>query len=182
MPRIPPLEPPYGADVAPSMAKRTLADGTVPMLFRVIGSSPRAWTKFIAGSLLDPGPLSMRLRELVIFRTAARIGADYEWGMHATLFAGRCAIDQDQLDALAGGSYAWPADEAALIATVDALIDRRHLTDAEHARMAAHFSPDQQIEIVQLVGFYQAVGLIVGAFDIPPEAGTPHIPPTTLSP
>ncbi|MBA3897335.1 MAG: carboxymuconolactone decarboxylase family protein [Sphingomonadaceae bacterium] len=159
------------------MTRRTLPDGRTPMLFRVIGTSPRAWGKFIAGSLLDPGPLSMRARELAIFRTAARIGADYEWGMHATLFAERCAIDEAQLLALAGkGDHDWTADEAALIATVDALIDDRHLSDTQHARMAEHFTPEQQLEIVQLVGFYQAVGLIVGAFAIPPEPGTPHIP------
>jgi alkylhydroperoxidase family enzyme len=179
MPRIPPLSPPYAADIAPSMTRRTLPDGTAPMLFRVIASSPRAWGKFIAGSMLDPGPLSMRDRELVIFRTAARIGADYEWGMHATLFAERCAIDAAQLGALAKGApddQIWTDAEQALVATVDALIADRHLSDDQHARMAAHFSPDQQLEIVQLVGFYQSVGLIVGAFGIQPEASAPHIP------
>ena len=177
--RITPLSPPYDTDVAPSMARRTLPDGTAPMLFRVVATSPRAWKKFIAGSLLDPGPLSMRLRELVIFRTAARVGADYEWGMHATLFAERCAIDARQLDALAlspPDDPLWSPAETALLATVDALIDDRHLSDAQHAHMAAHFTPEQQLEIVQLVGFYQGVALIVGAFAIPAEAGTPHIP------
>lgn len=178
-PRIPPSSPPYAADIAPSMTRRTLPDGTSPMLFRVIASSPRAWGKFIAGSMLDPGPLSMRDRELVIFRTAARIGADYEWGMHATLFAERCAIDAAQLGALAKGTpddQIWSDAERALIATVDALVADRHLSDDQYARMAAHFTPDQQLEIVQLVGFYQGVGLIVGAFGIQPEVGTPHIP------
>jgi len=176
-PRIPPLGPPFPDDVLPSMTRRTLPDGTVPMLFRVVASSPRAWGKFIAGSMLDPGPLSMRDRELVIFRTAFRIGADYEWGMHATLFAPRCAIDEAQLQALADrAAHDWSDAESALIATVDALIADRHLSDAQHQRMADHFSPEQQLEIVQLVGFYQGVGLIVGAFGIQPEAGTPHVP------
>ncbi len=177
IPRIPPLDPPFADDVAPSMTRRMLADGTVPMLFRVIGSSPRAWQKFIAGSMLDPGPLSMRDRELVIFRTAAMIGADYEWGMHAALFAPRCAIDDVQLRALADkADHDWTDAEAALLATVDALIHDRHLTDSQHRRLAIYLTPEQQLEVVQLVGFYQGVGLIVGAFGIQPEAGTPHIP------
>ena len=179
MTRIKPLDPPYDESVAPSITRRTLPDGTAPMLFRVVGTSPRAWKKFIAGSMLDPGPLPMRDRELVIFRTAARIGADYEWGMHSALFAERCGIDEAQLDALAHSAPdagPWTGAEAALIATVDALIDRRHLSDAEFERFSAHFSDDQMIEIVQLVGFYQGVALIVGAFDIPPEPGTPLIP------
>ena len=177
MTRITPLSQPYPAALAPALDSLTPAGGEAPMLFRVIGTSERAWAKFAGGSLLDRGPLPMRARELVIFRTAARIGADYEWGMHGKIFAERCAIDAAQLLALAGkGDFAWPSDEAALLATVDALIDDRHLSDAQHARMASHFTPDQQLEIVQLVGFYQAVGLIVGAFGIQPEPNTPHIP------
>ena len=177
MTRITPLKAPYPPALAPALDRLTPAGGEAPMLFRIIGTSERAWTKFTAGSLLDKGPLPMRERELTIFRTAARIGADYEWGMHSAIYAERCAIDAPQRDALAGkGDFAWSDADAALIATVDALIDDRHLSDAQHARMAAHFTPDQQLEIVQLVGFYQGVALIVGAFGIEPEPGTPHIP------
>ena len=149
------------------------------MLFRIVGTSKRAWEKFIAGSLLDKGPLPMRERELVIFRTAARIGADYEWGMHSALFAERCNIDTDQLEALAkkdAGSGGWSDAEAAIIGTVDILIDRRHLSDEEFARISTHFSSEQIFEIVQLVGFYQGVALIIGTFDIPQEPGTQPIP------
>lgn len=179
MTRITPLTQPYPEALAPALDALTPKGGEAPMLFRVIGTSERAWEKFISGSLLDKGPLPMRERELVIFRTAAKIGADYEWGMHATLFAERCSIDQDQLQALAKQGALWDdwsEPEAALIATVDILIDRRHLEDEEFARISAHFSSKQIFEIVQLVAFYQGVALIVGTFGIPPEPGTPPIP------
>ena len=179
MTRIAPLSQPYPEPIAATLGRMTPAGGEAPMLFRIIGTSKRAWEKFAAGSLLDRGPLPMRERELTIFRTAARIGADYEWGMHCALYAERCGIDAAQLTALAklgADEGGWNEAEAALIATVDALIDDRHLSDAQHARMAAHFTPEQQLEIVQLVGFYQGVALIVGAFGIQPEPGTPHIP------
>ena len=179
MTRISPLSQPYPSALAPALDRLTPAGGEAPMLFRIIGTSQRAWEKFTAGSLLDKGPLPIRERELVIFRTAARIGADYEWGMHAALFAERCGIDNTQLNALAklgADEGGWSKADAALIATVDALIDDRHLSDAQHARMAAYFTPEQQLEIVQLVGFYQGVALIVGAFGIEPEPSTPHIP------
>ncbi len=87
MTRITPLSQPYPDALAAALNALTPDGGDAPMLFRIIGTSERAWQKFIGGSLLDKGPLPMRERELVIFRTAARIGADYEWGMHATLFA-----------------------------------------------------------------------------------------------
>jgi alkylhydroperoxidase family enzyme len=179
MTRIAPLTRPYPEALAPALNALTPEGGDAPMLFRIIGTSERAWAKFMAGSLLDKGPLPVRERELVIFRTAAQIGADYEWGMHATIFAERCAIDRDQLDALAkkdAESGSWSDSDAALIATVDILIDRRHLDDEEFARISAHFSSEQIFEIVQLVAFYQGVALIIGTFDIPPEPGTPPIP------
>ncbi len=179
MTRITPLAQPYPAALAPALNRLTPRDGEAPMLFRIVGTSQRAWDKFTAGSLLDKGPLPIRERELVIFRTAARIGADYEWGMHAALFAQRCGIDDDQLDALAklgADEGGWGVPDAALVATVDALIDDRRLSNTQYKRLAAHFTTEQQLEIVQLVGFYQGVALIVGAFDIRPEPGTPHIP------
>ena len=179
MTRIAPLAKPYPEALAPALDALTPDGGEAPMLFRIVGTSPRAWEKFTGGSLLDKGPLPMRERELTIFRTASRIGADYEWGMHAALFAERCAIDAMQLDSLAKKDAdfdGWSDADAALIATVDALIDRRHLSDAEFTRIAEHFSSDQIFEIVQLVGFYQGVALIIGTFDISPEPGTPPIP------
>lgn len=179
MSRIEPLSRPYPEALRPALDRLTPDGGDTPMLFRTIGASPRAWEKFAAGSLLDKGPLPMRERELAIFRTAARCGSDYEWGMHAALFADRCGIEEAQLQALAAAKAdegGWGDADAALIATVDALIDRRALDDPEFSRLAAHFTSDQMLEIVQLVGFYQGVALIVGAFAIPAEPGTPPIP------
>ena len=179
MTRITPLSQPYPDALAAALNALTPDGGDAPMLFRIIGTSERAWQKFIGGSLLDKGPLPMRERELVIFRTAARIGADYEWGMHATLFAERCEIDEAQLNALATKEAEdgdWSAADTALLATVDILLDRRHLSDEEFARIAEHFTSDQIFEIVQLVGFYHGLAMLIGTFDIRPEPGTPPIP------
>ena len=55
---------------------------------------PRAWDKFRAGSLLDRGPLSLREREIVIDRTCALTGCEYEWGVHVALFAKAAAADR----------------------------------------------------------------------------------------
>lgn len=179
MTRIAPLSQPYPEALAPVLDALTPDGGKAPMRFRIIGTAKRAWQKFIAGSLLDKGPMPMRERELVIFRTAARIGADYEWGMHAALFAERCAIGEDQLEALAklpADQGGWTDAEAALLATVDILIDKRHLGDEEFAMIAAHFSSDQILEIVQLIAFYQGVAMVVGTFDIPLEPGIVPVP------
>ena len=62
--------------------------GAPPLvLFRVMAGQPRAWEKFRGGSLLDRGPLSLREREIVIDRTCALNGCEYEWGVHVATFA-----------------------------------------------------------------------------------------------
>src|SRR3982074_3943556 len=86
MSRIAPLEPPYAPEIAEQFDR--IMRGAPPlMLFRVIAGNARAWEKFRAGSLLDRGPLSLRAREIVIDRTCALTGCEYEWGVHVAAFA-----------------------------------------------------------------------------------------------
>ena len=80
-PRIAPLAPPYPADLQ-SQWDRVMRGKPPLLLFRTIARSPRAWEKFVGGSLLDRGPLTLRQREIVIDRTCARCGCEYEWGVH----------------------------------------------------------------------------------------------------
>ena len=181
MSRIAPFEAPWPDWFAEDMA-RTMPPGMAPLaLFRAVASSKRAWAKFSAGSLLDKGPLPLREREIVIDRTTARCGCGYEWGIHAALFATRAGLSEAQLADTAAERIdpaLWSDAELALIAATDALLDRKRLADPEFARLRAHFSDAQILEIVQLVGFYHGVSLICGALDLPPEPGTPPLPST----
>ena len=86
MSRIAPLEPPYEGEIQAQFDR--VMRGAPPLtLFRVVASNARAWEKFRAGSLLDRGPLSLREREIVIDRTCALTGCEYEWGVHVAAFA-----------------------------------------------------------------------------------------------
>ncbi|QAY79799.1 carboxymuconolactone decarboxylase family protein [Sphingosinicella sp. BN140058] len=161
------------------MAK-VMPPGVPPLaLFTSIASSERAWTKFTAGSLLDKGPLPLRQREIVIDRTTARCGCDYEWGIHAALFAQRAALDDAQLAGSAAAKIdplLWSEEEIVLLDTVDALLDRKRLDDGEFGRLRRHFDEPQILEIVQLVAFYHGVSLLCGALALAPEPGTPTLP------
>ena len=85
MSRLAPLEPPYAPEIREQFDR--IMRGAPPLLlFRTIAVSPRAWEKFSAGGLLDRGPLSLREREIVIDRTSALTGCEYEWGVHVALF------------------------------------------------------------------------------------------------
>ena len=98
MSRIAPLDPPYAPELQQQFDR--IIRGAPPLvLFRVIAGSARAWEKFRAGSLLDRGPLSLREREIVIDRTCARTGCEYEWGVHITTFAAAAHLTEEQVRA-----------------------------------------------------------------------------------
>ena len=123
MPRIAPLEPPYEPEIQGQFDR--IMRGAPPLtLFRVIASNARAWEKFRAASLLDRGSLSLREREIVIDRTCALTGCEYEWGVHIATFAAAARLTEAQIHAtVLGGADApcWSESERALIAVVDAL-------------------------------------------------------------
>ena len=179
MSRIVPLATPYPPAFAEAMA-RTMPPGAEPLvLFTTIATSERAWAKFSAGSLLDRGPPALRDREIVIDRTTAKTGCEYEWGIHVEAFAAKARLTPGQIVSTVhgrGDDGHWSEAEGVLIATVDALLDRKKLSDAEHAALARHFDDGQRLEIVQLVAFYHGVALISGAFDLPLEPGAPRSP------
>jgi len=176
LPRIAPLEPPYAVDVQASF-DAIMPPGTPPlMLFRTLAVSERAWRKFRAGSLLDRGPLSLRQRELVIDRTCALAGCVYEWGVHIAIFSRAADLTPDEVAATAGaGSQApiWTEAEGALLAAVEALHERATLSDAEFARLRAHYDEPQIFEVLLLSGFYRTVAYVANALDLPPEPGVP---------
>src|SRR5919206_2817044 len=120
VPRIAPLEPPYAPDIA-SQFDRIMRGAPPLMLFRVIAGNARAWEKFRGGSLLDRGPLSLREREIVIDRTCALNGCEYEWGVHVAAFAQAARFTDEQVRATVQGAAnapCWSDAEHAMIAAV----------------------------------------------------------------
>jgi alkylhydroperoxidase family enzyme len=122
MSRIAPLEPPYAPEVREQFERIMGPDADPLVLFRVVAKDKRAWSKFRAASLLDGGPLSLREREIVIDRTCALTGCEYEWGVHVAFFAEKAGLTDEQVKATtAGGTGCFSAAEQALIGAVDAL-------------------------------------------------------------
>src|SRR5579871_6669915 len=88
MPRLEPLPPPYRPSVTEDFSK-LMPPGVEPLgLFKTLAHNPRVLGRVRRGGLLDPGSISIRARELVILRTTALCGAEYEWGVHAAFFGG----------------------------------------------------------------------------------------------
>jgi alkylhydroperoxidase family enzyme len=178
MSRIAPLEPPYPADIQAQFD--VIMRGAPPlMLFRVIAGNPRAWDKFRAGSLLDPGPLSLREREIVINRTCALTSCEYEWGVHVAIFAKAAELNDEEIRAsVQHGAAApcWSASEQALIAAADALHHRATLSDAEFAALASHYDDAKIFEMILLCGFYRTVSYFANGLDLQLEATAARFP------
>ena len=178
MPRLVPLAAPYPPEVEAELA-RMMPPGVPPIaLFRTVAHNPRVLARWRGGMLLDKGSITLRQRELVILRTTARLGAEYEWGVHIAFFAAKAGFSEAERAATVhAGTEAWSGAEALLVRIVDALVDTATLEDALWAGAAAHFSPAQLVEIRSLVGFYHMVSFVVNAGGIAREPGAPGFPP-----
>jgi len=176
--RLEPLAEPYPPEIAEALARMT-PPGLPPIaLFRTVAHNPRVLARWRSGMLLDKGSITLRQRELVILRTTARLGAEYEWGVHIGFFAAKAGFGEvERAATVHAGPEAWTGAEAVLVRIADALIDTATLDDALWAEAAAHFSPAQLVEILSLVGLYHMVSFVVNASGIAREPGAPGFPP-----
>jgi alkylhydroperoxidase family enzyme len=172
MARIAPAEPPYEPAIAESL-ERIMPKGVEPLvLFRTMAKSPRVFARMFAGGLLDKGPLELRQREIVIDRTTARLGCEYEWGVHIAFFAERIGFDEAQVAATVHGpadAPCWSAAEQALLALVDDLVDQRTIAPTTWERVRGHFDEAQILEAIALVGYYHTISFLCRGLELPLE-------------
>jgi 4-carboxymuconolactone decarboxylase len=183
-PRLAPLDPPYEPETARTL-ERMMPPGLPPLtLFRTVAHNPAILERFrsTGAYLLNFGTLPALDREIVIQRTCARCGCEYEWGVHAVFYGERVGLSADQLDATtapdgAVGGPAWSDEQRLLIALVDALHDRADVDDALWERLSACYSEAQLVELVALVGQYHLVSFIANAFRVELEDSAGRFPP-----
>ena len=178
MSRIAPVQPPYAPEIQGQFDR--IMRGAPPLvLFRVVAGNARAWEKFRAGSLLDRGPLSLREREIVIDRTCALTGCEYEWGVHVATFAAAAHLTDAQVRATVLGkadAACWSAAEQALLAAVDALHVGATLSEAEFKALSAHYDDAKIFEIILLCGFYRTVSYLANGLALPLEPNAARFP------
>jgi hypothetical protein len=179
--RIPPLEPPYAPE-AGAQLEAMMPAGVAPIgLFRMfvrnlpMAAAMSGWGGYELSKRLS---LSMREREIVIDRTCARCGAEYEWGVHIMFFATRVGLTGAQVHSLTHGGAADPcwADERErlLIRAVDALHDDHDIDDDLWAGLAGAFDEAQLLDLIVLCGWYHAISFVARATRLPNEPGAPR--------
>jgi 4-carboxymuconolactone decarboxylase len=189
--RLPPLSL---ADADPRvrdlLGRLTTIRGSDTRLLNVFGTLAHHpellshWLGF-ATYLLTASTLEPRLRELVVLRVGWLCRSPYEWGQH--VHVGRLAgvTDEDLRRLTEGpGAAAWTAGERVALAATDEIVARHTLTDATWAALTQHYTTQQVLDLVFLVGQYQLVsaalnacrverddGLDANALPFPPTAG-----------
>lgn len=179
MTRIAPLEPPFAPEIEEPL-RRIMPEGAKPLvLFTTLARNPRVFARFMAGGLLDRGTISLREREIVIDRTTARLGSEYEWGVHVAFFAEAAQLASEQVWATVKGTSedpAWTSRERLLVRMVDALCDTRTIGHELWTALRKEFTDEQLIELVVLTGFYHTVSFVTNAFAIPLEENAARFP------
>ncbi|MGD0705352.1 MAG: carboxymuconolactone decarboxylase family protein [Trebonia sp.] len=158
-----------------------------PQLFRLVDEGGRLEGPFNAfllqprlGSALqalgssvryDTG-LDDRCREIAILAVAAHWRSDFEWYAHEAV--GRSAgLDEAELAAVRDGRYAALTGREAVVArTVNALVVRGDLDDAEYLEVVEVVGAAGLFELLTLVGYYATLALQLRVFRVPGPEGT----------
>ena len=180
-PRIAPL-PPDERDERTEELLRSLRrspDGPDLNIFATLARHPRLlkrWSAF-GGTLLYRGELDPRDRELLILRTAANCGADYEWGQHAVIGvdAGLTAEEVRRCaDPIEVGD--WGDDDAALLRAADELHRDARIGDTTWSALATRYSDAQLLELCMVVGQYHLVAFTLNSAGVQREPGIDGLP------
>lgn len=165
-PRIAPLDPPYSPEVERSLSAMMGNSGRPPLaLFRTLLRNFAAGDRIrpLGSYFLTRGTLPARERELLIHRVTARCGAEYEWGVHAEVFARPLGLSDEWIDATATAGPGHPTfDErdALLVRFVDELHETATVSDALYSEMTAHWTDEQMIELLMLAGWYHLISFV----------------------
>jgi alkylhydroperoxidase family enzyme len=177
--RIAALAPPFSSDDQ-AIFDRIMPAGVPPLaLFTSLARDARLWRKFRDGSLLDKGNLTLRQREIAIHRTTALCGSEYEWGVHATLFAKKADLNDAQLYASVYGTAddaCWTDADRPIIRACDALHAGSDIDDPTWASLRTVMGEEAVIELLMVAGFYRTVSYLTNALRLPLETYAKRFP------
>mgnify|MGYP001197098264 FL=1 len=183
-PRIPPLEPPFDPEVAEELARWMPKGAPIePLaLFRTLAQHlPLAQAMLPLGKYLlgRSAAIGVREREIIIQRVCARLGCEYEWGVHATVFGAAAGLDDTTMKATVLGrpnDTAWRGSDALLVRLVDELHYGACVSDTLWTELAAHFTPPQLLEILVLAGWYHVIAFVANGAGVQRESWAERFP------
>jgi alkylhydroperoxidase family enzyme len=182
--RIAPLEPPYEPDVDEKFVKLMGGMTEVPplTLFRTLMTNRELESRmFPLGShILGPSSkVEPRLREVMIDRTCALTGSEYEWGVHVAGFAGALGWSDEQIASTVTGGpddACWADDERAVMRLADELHTTNAVSDDLFTELGRHFDSDQILQLTVTAGWYHAISYVIAVARLEPEEWAARFP------
>jgi alkylhydroperoxidase family enzyme len=123
------------------------------------------WT--YTGHILMATTLTLRQRELLVLRVAARRQAGYEWAQH--VIVGRdVGLTDEEIGRVAWGADApfWSPLDAALIRAVDELIDNGAIGDETWGVLSAELDAEQLLDVIFTAGCYETLAWMMSSLEL----------------
>jgi alkylhydroperoxidase family enzyme len=199
-PRIAPVEPPHPPELDAMLARwMPPGSGHEPLaLFRVMARHEQLFSRArpLGGGILGSRTLAPRLRELMILRTCALTGAEYEWGVHTVAFGRPLGLTECQLAATAAAAVPGPGDlerhrddrdhpgdepgwdelERVVLRLAEELHGTSDVSDALFAELERLLTHEQIIELCLVSGWYHAISYVINAARVPLESWAARFP------
>lgn len=170
--RLTPVEPPYTEEIEAGLQKWMGRHSAVPPLgiFRAMYRNPKLAAALypLGRYILAEGLLPKDHREILILRTCARNGAEYEWGVHAAVYPSRVGLSAAQVEAThrtapSQNSPHFGPEGNALLRAADELHDTSTLSDDAWTALTTFCNDEQILEILVICGFYHFISYLARA-------------------
>ncbi len=174
-PRIEPVATPDEEQRAVLATTLPRADGAPLNVFATLAHVPRLARRVSAlgGYFAVHAAIAPRDRELVVLRTALRVGSDYEIAHHRVIGA-VAGLSEEEMDAAVDpdAAYAWAPADAALLALTDELCATHHVSDATWTALADR-DDAERIELLILVGTDALLGNVLNGLGVETDSSPP---------
>lgn len=182
-PRIAPLRPPYEPAIEQALGK-WMPPGSAQeplVLFRTLAVHDELMSRMrpLGAGILGHGRVPPREREIVIHRTCARAGAEYEWGVHVLAYGKRVGLTEEQLAATATGGAddrCWSDADRLLIRLADEVFDACDVSAPLWSALGDRYADDQLLELLIICGWYRLLSAVINSIGIEREAWAARFP------
>jgi 4-carboxymuconolactone decarboxylase len=183
-PRIAPIEPPYTPDLEAALMKWMPPGAAVePLrLFRTFGVHEELMSRGFplgAGILGRAARVPPPLREVMIHRTCALNGCEYEWGVHVVAFGRPLGFSDDQVRSTVHGSWndeCWDAEQSAVFRLADELHETGTVSDELWKGLSTRFDAPQILELLVTAGWYHAISYVCNGAGVEHEDWAERFP------
>jgi alkylhydroperoxidase family enzyme len=152
--------------------------GREPELLKILAHNP-ALLRNIVGPMiyfLVSGALPLRDRELAVLRMAWMRQIPFIWGEHVAI-GHRIGLTTDEIERITKGSAAegWSERDRAILKATEELVENAMVSDGTWATLSKTLDEKLLVELLSLVGQYQALGYIQNSLRLPLFEGNPGL-------